>query len=244
MTLRTSVGAATATANDGFRLRATDVTRLEAFSDSVFAFALALLVVSSNVPTTTAELFELLGEFPAFGLTFAVLVWLWHMHVVYFRRYGLTDAFTSVLNAILLFVILFYVYPLKFLSTALYHGFTGGGWTISAGDGRLLMGVYSSGLVAVFLMFALLYGHALRLRDALALTPTELLITRATRDSHLLIAALGVVSLATLTAEPWWTVPLAGYVYGLIGPLMWLHWSRVARRRTALEFEERPSSES
>jgi hypothetical protein len=181
------------------------------------------------VPATTAELFTTLRQFPAFGLTFAVLVWLWHMHVVYFRRYGLSDAFTSALNAVLLFVILFYVYPLKFMFTALYRGFTGGGWAISMGDGRMLMAVYSAGFVAVFLMFALLYGHALRLRDALALDAAETVITRATRDAHLMCAALGGVSLALLSMRAWWTVPLSGYLYGMIGPLMWWHWRRVNR---------------
>ncbi|MBI2215505.1 MAG: DUF1211 domain-containing protein [Acidobacteria bacterium] len=234
MTLRDRVAAETATAGDEFRLRATDVTRLEAFSDSVFAFALALLVVSTDVPATTAELFTTLREFPAFGLTFAVLVWLWHMHVVYFRRYGLDDAVTSALNALLLFVILFYVYPLKFMFTALYRGFTGAGWSITFGDGRMLMAVYSAGFVAVFLMFALLYGHALRLRDRLALDAAETLITRATRDAHLILAALGVVSLGLLTSRSWWTVPAAGYLYGMIGPLMWWHWRRAKKASAAL----------
>lgn len=225
MTMRERV--ANATGHDHFRPRATDVTRLEAFSDAVFGFALALLVVSSNVPTTTSELFATLRDFPAFGLTFAVLVWLWHTHVVFFRRYGLTDPFTTWLNALLLLVILFYVYPLKFMFTALYRGFTGAGWQISFGDGRMLMAVYSAGFIAVFLMFALLYGHALRLRETLDLDATESLLTRAGRDAHLLLVALGLLSLALLATRPWWAVPLSGYLYGMIGPLMWWHWRRV-----------------
>lgn len=38
----------------------------------------------------------------------------------------------------LLFVILFYVYPLKFLFTELYRGFTGGGWAVAFSDGRAM----------------------------------------------------------------------------------------------------------
>jgi hypothetical protein len=48
-----------------------------------------------------------------------MLVWLWYEHVRFFRRYGLQDGFTIVINAVLLFVILFYVYPLKFLFSLL-----------------------------------------------------------------------------------------------------------------------------
>ena len=37
------------------------------------------------------------------------------MHL--FRRYGLHDGYTRFMNSLLLFVMLFYVYPLKFLFT-------------------------------------------------------------------------------------------------------------------------------
>jgi len=82
-------------------------------------------------------------------------------------------------------------------------------------------------------MFAALYGHALRLSSQLELTPKELLLTRANRDSHLILATLGGVSLLLLTLRPGWTVPLSGFLYGLIGPLMSWHWRRVKRAMNA-----------
>jgi hypothetical protein len=48
-----------------------------------------------------------------------VLYSVWCDHYVFFRRYGLQDYLTMHLSAVLLFVVLFYVYPLKFLFTAL-----------------------------------------------------------------------------------------------------------------------------
>lgn len=44
-----------------------------------------------------------------------MLVWIWFEQHKFFRRYGLQDGTTVTLNVILLFVVLFYVYPLKFL---------------------------------------------------------------------------------------------------------------------------------
>src|SRR6476646_6662702 len=94
-----------------------EITRLEAFSDAVFAFALTLLVVSLEVPHTYAELMHLIRGFLPFACCFALLVWIWYAHSAFFSRYALHDRVTTVLNAVLLFVVLFYVYRLKYLFT-------------------------------------------------------------------------------------------------------------------------------
>ena len=83
------------------------ISRLEAFSDAVFAFALTLLVVALEVPKSYDELMELVGGFLSFACCFSVLVWVWYEHNLFFRRYGLQDPYTVFLNGGLLFVVLF-----------------------------------------------------------------------------------------------------------------------------------------
>ncbi len=95
------------------------VNRIEGFSDAVFGFALTLLVVQLEVPRTSDALAELIRGSVPFAVTFAMVCYIWWEHNKFFRRYGLQDAWTAFLNSTLLFVVLFYVYPLKFLSTAL-----------------------------------------------------------------------------------------------------------------------------
>jgi uncharacterized membrane protein len=69
-----------------FRPRAREITRLEGFSDAVFAFALTLLVVSLEVPETYAELMHAMRGFLSFGICFALLANVWHNHCRFFRR--------------------------------------------------------------------------------------------------------------------------------------------------------------
>ena len=96
------------------------MTRLEAFSDAAFAFALTLLVVSLDVPKSYDELMRTMRGFPSFACCFALLVWIWHEHNLFFRRYGLQDGWTVFVNSMLLFVTLFYVYPLKFMFDSMF----------------------------------------------------------------------------------------------------------------------------
>src|SRR5271155_944063 len=104
-------------AEANFRWRGGDITRLEGFTDAVFAFAVTLLVVSLEVPRTFTELIAVMKGFVAFAICFAVLVHVWYCHYKFSRRYGLQTVYTIVLNSALIFVVLFYVYPLKFLFT-------------------------------------------------------------------------------------------------------------------------------
>ena len=69
----------------------------------------------SQAPTSYAELMDrMIGAVP-FACCFALLVWIWSEHNAFFRRFGLQDGYTIVLNSVLLFVVLLYVYPLKFM---------------------------------------------------------------------------------------------------------------------------------
>src|ERR1700694_5285494 len=109
-----------------FQWRAGEITRMEAFTDAVFAFAVTLLVVSLEVPKTFAELVNAMKGFAAFAICFALLVQVWYEHYVFSRRYGLQTLYTVFLNSVLLFVVLFYVYPLKFVFTLIVGQFSGG----------------------------------------------------------------------------------------------------------------------
>ena len=121
-----------------FRWRGGEVSRIEGFSDAVFAFSVTLLVVSLEVPKTFNDLMAAMQGFIAFTLSFALLIWVWYNHYLFFRRYGLQDTYTIVLNAVLLFVILFYIYPLKFLATLIVDSFLGADLKVLRSEGGMV----------------------------------------------------------------------------------------------------------
>jgi hypothetical protein len=214
-----------------------EVSRIEGFSDAVFGFALTLLVVSLEVPDSIDSLKATLGGFVPFAATFSVVCWIWFEHYAFFRRFGLEDGLTVLLNNILLFVVLFFVYPLKFVFGRMYAAMTGaeGFDQLSAGDGKLLMVAYSAGFVSVFAVFALFHWNAWRRRDQLELDVRQALAARRGIRTHLLSVSVGVVSLfITFALSPHW-LWLAGVIFCLLGPLHGVNGYLIGRERERLE---------
>jgi hypothetical protein len=224
-----------------FSFRGREMNRIEAVSDVVFGFALTLLVVSLQVPQTYADLVNAMRGFPSFAITFAVLMAVWARHYYFFRYYGLDDAVTIVLNTVLLFVVLFYVYPLKFLCniwlaplTGMPMRFTDAQGVMrlvmaSSGDTRGLQIIFGSGFAATYLVFAAMYWHAWRMRNVLQLSAFEIAHTRTSVVVELLQSGIGLLAiLAAYGLKPEWARNV-GYIYLLV-PLI-IVWRRYRRGR-------------
>jgi len=221
-------------------LRGKEVLRIEGFSDAVFGFSLTLLVVSLEVPENFADLRRILEGFPAFAVTFTSICWVWFEHYLFFRTYKLEDGITVVLNSILLFVVVFYAYPLKFIFTRVISGeILGVGPGIAEdmtfGDARMLMIAYSAGFVAVFAVFGLLHRHALRQRELLGLNALAVYDVRVSSVRHLINVGVGSASILMALVLPPNLLGAAGLIYFLLGPLHFWWGYRSGRRRERLE---------
>lgn len=186
--------------------RRAETSRLEGFSDAVFAFA----------------------------PSFAALIWIWYLHREFFRRYGLGDGPMVLLNALLLFVVLLYVYPLKFLATLVFWpAVRSGAHRAESGQLAQLIVIYGIGYVAVFVVLILMYLYALRKRHVLHLTRLDLFDARYAIESNVINigTGLGSIVLALLGAPP----AVAGFFYLVLGPLPAVHGARSGRRRRGLE---------
>jgi uncharacterized membrane protein len=239
-----------------FRWRGDGVSRVEGLSDTVFGFAITLLVVSLEIPKTANDLLTLMSGFAPFVASFAVLFMLWRAQFEFFRRYGLEDGTTIRLTGLLLMGVLLAVYPVKFLFTFLLLVLPAAALSghpdavkevMRFDDLPKIFALYGAGFLWVSLIFSLLYAHAYRQRAALALTELETFDTQSAErrwrgKSYLaaLIVAWGLVVLATgghmrARDDVFWRVYYGGIAV-VFAASMWQRFNNhsVARERRAL----------
>ena len=205
-----------------FRWRGNEISRVENFTDAVFAFAVTLLVVALEVPHTYKGLMDVVRGFPAFIICFVLLMMLWSGHYRFHRRYGIDSLFSRLMTMAIVVLVLFFVYPLKYLFTLLtvqIFGFDlANAPTLESYDQvRDLYLIYGLGLAGISGLYAALYAHALGLREQLNLNAAETALTRAALGEYLIYVGVCLLSitLALLTDNPW----MPGVVYFVLGPL-------------------------
>lgn len=227
------------------RRRGHQVTRLEAFTDAAFAFALTLLVIAvGEAPTTLAALRESLRSVPAFVAASAIIIMFWRGHYEWSRRYGLETAGGVALSMMLVLGVLVFVYPLRMVALG-FFGWLSGGWlggdVVLAGP-REVSGLFITyGIGYAYLALVLAALHALALREAghLGLTPGERLEVKLSVREWLLGAGIALASatLAGFTAGSQHPAVIAapGGLYFLVGVFNYWH-ARDAQRRRQLPF--------
>jgi uncharacterized membrane protein len=222
---------------EGFRMRGIEVSRTEAFADGVFGFGLTLLgVVSLQVPSTYEEVLSALKGFVPFGLCFAIFYGIWSRHYTYCRRYGLEDLRVRILTACMLFVVLAYLYPLRFVATLFVEQVLG----LDTGaikaqistmeQFRQLFVIYGIGFASIQFIFYMLYLHAYKVREKLCLDELEALDTRWWMYEQALYMLVPLVSIVTALLAPPQFASFAGWAYFFMGFVGWFHGAQHGKR--------------
>jgi uncharacterized membrane protein len=230
--------------HEGFRMRGAPISRLDVFSDVVLAFSLVLLVVSLAVPKNFTDLRYPAPSFATSAVCFLMLVNVWFSHYVFFRRYGLSDRWTVALNAALLGLILFCIYPLKFLYSTMFTYLVRADFSprfVTAVQINGMLVLYALGFTTVFFLVATLYWNAWRQRESLKLNGLERLLTVSSIVDALGVSAIGLIGcLAALVLPPSWAL-YSTVLYFLILPwkalntLYFGHKARTLRRLVQAE---------
>ena len=187
-----------------------DNNRVEAFSDGVFAFAATLMVVSLDLNKSFVLMESKVSSFISFGVSFFVLVMLWKVHYNFFRRTKYMDDWIIAFNAILLFVVLYYVFPLK----SLINSFLGKEPITMEGLSSLFQ-LYSGGFSLIFLCLALMYFRAYKKTKSMDKALYLLFYAR-----HFAIyVGVALLSIVLSYFKIGITFGLPGVIYFLLGPL-------------------------
>ena len=233
-------------AEPGFRHRGVEVSRLETFVDAAFAFSLTLLVIfHDDLPESAAELRDALRRIPTFIACFVLMAMFWAAHRRWSRRFGLEDAYSTLVSMAFVAVMMVYVYPLRMVISSGLSMLTGGWVPSEVGqlgadwllDVQTLFMVYGSGFGLLSGLLWLLNRHARRLADPLALDARERYEVDTEIGSQLIAtvaAALSILaSIAVLAAGPTRSplmVSLPMWIYAALGVAMPLyHFRRQAR---------------
>jgi uncharacterized membrane protein len=210
--------------------RGTELYRIEALSDAVFAFSVSLLIMSLEVPKTFEELQSSIHHFLPFAATVSLVFFFWYLQNEYFRNYGLNDGFVIFLNLSLLVLILFYAFPLKFLFSVLLSWLTGfdyfhevtmlGKTVLTQEEFPQLILFFSIGYAVIWFIFYLLYRHAYRNRGKLKFSIYETKYVRSQKQDAMVQMGIGLLSILFA----WMEQPmLSGFSFLLIPLWLLLH---------------------
>jgi uncharacterized membrane protein len=230
----------------GFKYRGVEPGRLENFSDAVFALAITLLLISTSPPTSFEQIKRFSFEIVPFSMCIVLIILIWHEHFTFFYRYGLRDGKVIALNTLFLVIVLFYVYPLKFLTRMVLYPiallFNNSSLTneigsmIKPNDIGALMMIYGFGAFAVFMVLSQMYRYAYKQAGAMELNKLERFDTKTSIHTNLLMASVPLLSvvLAFFFRHSWVAGPVAGFSYFLYVPLMAIHGTKSNKQRQAI----------
>jgi len=191
--------------------RGDKVTRLEAFVDAAFAFAVTLLVISGDqIPTSVSMLLDALKNVPSYAASFALIMQFWLNHADWSRRYGLEDIISDRLSLMLVFVLLIFVYPLKMVFASLFSllsssylptHFEINSWL----EVPALFQTFAIGFGAMALIMCLLFSRAVTLGPALGFSASEIVYAKFKRSMWASVVVFSILSLilaAVIPARP------------------------------------------
>lgn len=188
--------------------RGDKVTRLEAFVDAAFAFAVTLLVISGDqIPASIAMLKEAMKQIPTYAASFGIIMQIWMNHADWSRRFGLEDSTSERLSLLLVFVLLIFVYPLKMVFGSFFALISGGylpaQFTINTwSEVPVLFQTFAVGFGAMALITCLLFWRAARIGPALGFSDAEIDYARHKRLMWGMVVLFSILSFVLAVAIP------------------------------------------
>ncbi|EAZ81712.1 TMEM175 family protein [Algoriphagus machipongonensis] len=226
--------------NPNINYRGESPSRLDNLTDAVFGIAVTLLIFNLSSPNSLEDLIVFTKTLPAFLISIGFLILIWQEHVRFSEMYTLRGSWLVFLNSLFIALIIFYVYPLRFLTlflTNLIFG-TDISLQISAVEIPDLMIYYGSIAFALYFVLFWFYFIAIRNKEILALSKYEEMHTNYQQIRIVIMFTVPLLSILLVwilrTQSIAWASFLGGMVYGLYTPaiLVWLKSYKKAAKRS------------
>ena len=139
-----------------------NTSRLEAFSDGVFAIAITLLVLEISVPESDFDnlwkgIADQWPSYLAYATSFITIGGLWILHHGIFRRLASADGVVMRLNILLLMLVAFLPFPTRLVAEAIH---------LTSAE-RAAVIFYGLALLSISVVTAALWRYVARHRDLL-----------------------------------------------------------------------------
>lgn len=213
------------------RYRGAINTRLNSLTDAVFGIALALLIFNVSDADSFKDLLSFAKSFPALLISIFFIYIIWKEHVSFSVLYGIHGLKLQFLNIIFTSLIIFYVYPLRFLTKLLTNILFNFDieLKIEANEIPNLMIFYGIITLAIYVTLYFFYTVVLLQRKELELNEYELFHTKKHRNRMLIMAIVPFISLSiSFILQNYsilWASVLGGSSYGFY-PIFIKLWSK------------------
>ncbi len=209
--------------------------RLDNLTDAVFGIAITLLIFNLIDPNSFQDLLTFTKTLPAFFISVAFLILIWYEHKRFSQVYGLHGPGITFLNTIFITLVIFYVYPLRFLTLFLTNFFFRTNVKISIpGDQVPNLTIYYGLIVfALYFTLFLFYWYMHRRRDIMKLNEYEVFYTKMQIQKQVIMFFVPLVSVTIVFLlkehSIFWASVLGGNAYFFYTPLM-IYWAKKFER--------------
>lgn len=221
------------------RYRGESASRLDNLTDAVFGIAITLLIFNLTNPNSFEDLLTFTKTLPAFLISISFIILIWNEHLRFSEIYTLNDTRLNILNTVFIALVIFYVYPLRFLTLFLTNSFFNTEINVSIEGKQVphLMMYYGFVAFALYLNLYLFYHRALQLKSELHLSAFEEFYTSSQKQRLLILFTVPLVSIVlTFIISEYsfiWASIAGGVSYFLYTPLiiLWHHKFKIKSKK-------------
>lgn len=217
--------------------RGTNASRLENLTDGVFGIAITLLIFNLANPNSFADLLTFTKTLPAFLISIGFLAMIWNEHLRFSEIYTLNDSRLTILNTLFIALVIFYVYPLRFLTLFLTNFFfqTDIAVNIQSDQIPYLMIYYGFVVFALYFTLFLFYSRAAKLKEDLGFNEFEIIYTKGQKSRLIIMFTVPLISIGlTIFINQFsfiWASVIGGMTYNLYTPAI-IIWYRNFKKKT------------